>query len=347
MNLHITSHPAILDELEAAQPELTTITFSSDEDEGDVILPPPQGPSMPRFMTTNNSLGWCPSKWSSIATPINSIVPGYINCTIGYRYSDFLVNDNAIETSAFTRLAMASTGDINQDDNLGKNCIMRKTTYTLFCSNILQFEANFYGHTRSDEAIINAALLDIASLVQNYQVRKFLDGKDKALIGTMLCRFILFFTSPLILSRNIIKNLWGHKKIFGMFCLQDVDSDVDLIRRRLLSIQTMLINYMHIWTNGDVCILPNGMLLYLPAPIRALILLNRSEKAVTYRGECPPDGQEKIDLIMHYANRIEQYADFNYEDVVTEWFQEISTDGTENKNTGTKNGIFDAFGIAF
>ena len=137
MNLHITLYPAILDKLEAAQPELTTIIFSSSEDDDDVILPPPQGPIMPRFMTTSNSLGWCPSKWSNIATPINSIVPGYINCTIGYHYSEFLVNDNAIETSAFTRSAMASTGDANQDGNLGKHCIMRKTTYTLFCSNIL------------------------------------------------------------------------------------------------------------------------------------------------------------------------------------------------------------------
>ena len=62
-----------------------------------------------------------------------------------------------------------------------------------------------------------------------------------------------FFTSPLVLSRNIIKRVWGDKKIFGMFCLQYVDSDVDLVRRRLLSIQTILINYMHIWTNDDEC----------------------------------------------------------------------------------------------
>ena len=243
---------------------------------------------------------------------------------------------------------MESTGDDIIDEQTGNNCIMRKTTYVLFARNILQFEDGFFGFARSDAAIINAALLDLTSLVQTYQVRKCDACGDSALLGTLLCRFILFFTSPLVLSLDIIKKVWGNQKIFGMFYLKDVDDDIRLVRRRLLSIQKMLINYMHIWTNGDVCILPNEMLLYLPASIRALILLNKPEKAVTYRGEYSPDGQEKIDLIMYYANKIDRFEDASYEDVITEWFSDFLVNGAEvDDDTGKRNGIFEVFGIEF
>ena len=133
-----------------------------------------------------------------------------------------------------------------------------------------------------------------------------------------------------------------------MFKLGDVDSDLRLVRRRLLSIQKVLTNHLHIWTNGDACILPSEVLLYLPAPIRALILLNRSPEAVTYQGECPPDGQDKVDLIMFYARQLERNADACFEDVVYEWFRDFLVDGSKvTDDTGTWNGLFDTFQIGF
>ena len=101
-----------------------------------------------------------------------------------------------------------------------------------------------------------------------------------------------------------------------MFKLGEVDSDLRLVRHHLLSIQKVLTNHLLIWTNGDECILPSKVLLYLPAQIRALILLNRSTKAVTYKGECPPDGQDKVDLIMYYAHLLERNTDACFEEVV-------------------------------
>jgi hypothetical protein len=233
--------------------------------------------------------------WMTITPPTTSIVLGQIGKILGYEsyYFEFKC---VLCTQAFLVAAVSTTvedgesppGSTELNNKTGHNCRMSKEQYRSFCWLVLGLDNNTCGNYPSEGALHNLILQDLDAMMYHFDTDWQVSSKPVLLPGniTNMARILARITLLLLVGADactphIINKVWG-KDDAAQLALGGPQSNLSLVRQRILTHQKVAINTVHIWlSNPSMPVLPPDLAAFkcLPHTIQQL-LLDMKDKCV-------------------------------------------------------------------